>query len=78
MGNRKILEMKLGKPDLPAMFLLQLVKELAYIVVSEKQKNPTRTTGQRKLCCIDLCEAAAIKRASNYPITLASISSKTV
>lgn len=39
MGNRKILEMKLGKPNLPDMFVMQLVKELAHIVVSEKQKN---------------------------------------
>lgn len=36
MGNRKILEIKRGKPDLPAMFLLQLVKELAHIVICEK------------------------------------------
>lgn len=54
MGNKKILEIKLGKPDLPAMFVLQLVKELAHIVVSENQKNQMRTRGQRQICRIDL------------------------
>lgn len=54
MGIRKILEMKLGKPNLPAMFVMKLVKELAPIVASENQKSQMRTRGQRKICCIDL------------------------
>lgn len=58
--------MKLGKPNLPAMFVMQLVKELAHIAVSEKQKNQMRTRGQRKICSIDLYKrAAVIKRVSN-------------
>ena len=56
MGNRKILEIKLGKPDLPAMFLLQLVKELAHIQLSLKNRRIIQVSGQRKICCIDLYE----------------------
>lgn len=79
MGNRKILEMKLGKLNLPAMFVMQLVKELAHEVVSEYQKNQMRTRRQRKICCIDLYKrAVVIKRVRNYLKDLAYMSSEGV